>query len=75
MSRFLKVLADAAEDNSKLSAEAIGVAHRTHRGLLDAVGINIPNPVKNLTDSIYRTNQKIVLGAGHKTAEALRKLE
>lgn len=74
---FFNILADATEENSKLSAKAIGVAHRTHVGLLDATGVNklIPAPMKKLTDGLYRTNQKLVLGAGHKGAKFLRKLE
>ena len=74
---FFNVLADATEENSKLGAQAIGVAHRTHVGLLDATGVNkiIPSPVKELTDGVYRTNQKLVLGAGNKSAKLLRKLE
>lgn len=71
------VLADATEDISELGAQAIDVAHRTHNGLLDAVGINsiLPAPVKDLTDGAFRTNQKLVLDAGQMGAGALRKLE
>ena len=46
-------------------------------GLLDALGVNdiIPDPVKSLTDDIFHAEEKLVLHAGHKTAEVLRKLE
>ncbi|ROV96528.1 hypothetical protein VMCG_07771 [Cytospora schulzeri] len=71
------VLADAAEADANLGAEAIDVAHRTHNGVLDAIGVNriVPNPVKNVTDSAYDTSQSLVLNAGQKTAAFLRTID
>ncbi|QRV81332.1 papain cysteine protease family protein [Ceratobasidium sp. AG-Ba] len=71
---FFNILAGAAEENFNLGAEAIDVAHRTHNGLFDALGVNniLPTPVKNLTDGIYDTNRAIVSATGKKTAGVLR---
>jgi hypothetical protein len=74
---LFNVLADATEDNSKLAARAVGVAHRAHNNLLSASGVDsiLPNAVKDFTDGAFRTNQNLILGVGHKSAEVLRKIE
>ncbi len=70
-------IADAVEDKAKLGAQIIGTAHRTQNMILNATGVNsiIPSPVKHITDSIYRANQKFVLDAGRTSAAVLRKIE
>ncbi|KEP46627.1 papain cysteine protease family protein [Rhizoctonia solani 123E] len=71
---FFNTLADATEDSSKLGAQAIDVAQRTHNGLLDAAGVGkaLPNPVKHLTDGVFDTSENVVLDTGDKTAGMLR---
>jgi hypothetical protein len=74
---LFNILADATEDNAKLGAQAIDVAHRTHNKFLDAIGVNsiLPSPIKDLADKVYNTNQRLVLNAGHESAEFMRKIE
>lgn len=70
---FFNILADAIEDNADLGAEAVEVARRTNNGILDATGINkiLPSPVRNLNNSVYDANKKIILGVGHGSARFL----
>lgn len=44
---FFNILADATDENAELAAQAVNVAHRTHNGVLDAIGIKnlIPTPI------------------------------
>lgn len=37
---FFNIVADSVEDNADLAAQAVGVAHRTQNGVLNATGIN-----------------------------------
>ncbi|CUA69686.1 hypothetical protein RSOLAG22IIIB_08609 [Rhizoctonia solani] len=71
---FFNILANATEANSKLGAGAVDVAHRTQNNLLNAVGIGkiLPNPIKNLADSVYNMNRDLILGAGHTGAGILQ---
>ncbi|KAI6758734.1 hypothetical protein HG530_010974 [Fusarium avenaceum] len=68
------ILADAVEDAGKLGGETVDLAHRTHNGILDSIGVNnfVPRPAKNLTDIVYNTNEQLVRGAGHTGASILR---
>lgn len=73
---FFKVLADAAEENSKIQARAIGLVHRTHNGILEATGINsiLPTSVRNFSDGMFRTHQQLALDTGTAGANVLRNI-
>ncbi|GAB1521009.1 hypothetical protein RhiTH_004099 [Rhizoctonia solani] len=73
---FFNILADATEDHSKLGGKAIDVAHRTHNGILNAVGVSkiLPSPVKSLADGVFDANKALVEGAGSTTAGMLRSI-
>lgn len=74
---FFNIVADSVEDNADLAAQAVGVAHRTQNGVLDAIGINgiLPTPIKDLNDKVYDANENLVRETGRKTATLLRKFE
>ncbi|KAI1807327.1 cysteine proteinase [Daldinia bambusicola] len=74
---FFGVVADSVEDNADLAAQAVGVAHRTHNGVFDAIGVNriLPTAVKDLNDKVYDANENLVRETGRKTATLLRKFE
>ncbi|KAI1776625.1 cysteine proteinase [Hypoxylon cercidicola] len=74
---FFNIVADSAEDNADLAAQAVGVAHRTHNGVFDAIGVNsiLPTPIKDLNDKLYDANENIVRETGRKTATLLRKFD
>ncbi|KAF3767087.1 cysteine proteinase [Cryphonectria parasitica EP155] len=72
---LFKVVADSVEDSADLAAQAVGIAHRTQNGVLDATGVNdiLAAPIKDISDKIYDTNENLVRETGRKTATLLRK--
>ncbi|KAF3061038.1 hypothetical protein GL218_03861 [Daldinia childiae] len=74
---FFNTIADSVEDNADLAAQAVGVAHRTQNGVLDAIGINgiLPTPIRDLNDKVYDANENLVRETGRKTATLLRKFD